>query len=164
MFFKKYGDIVTGIFFSVFSIVMILMAQLLPKSKVMDIGPDFMPTVVGVIMLILSVILLIQSIRSFNSNVESLKDYKDESDYKRMIMSLILCLFYVYLLQPVGFIITTFVYLILQITVLAPDENRSKKDIIKYSIISLIFTLAVFFLFRYGFVIVLPAGIFTISI
>ncbi|XME03060.1 tripartite tricarboxylate transporter TctB family protein [Lachnospiraceae bacterium C1.1] len=164
MFFKKYGDIVTGIFFSVFSIVMILMAQLLPKSKVMDIGPDFMPTVVGVIMLILSVILLIQSIRSFNSNAESLKDYKDESDYKRMIMSLILCLFYVYLLQPVGFIITTFVYLILQITVLAPDENRRKKDIIKYSIISLIFTLAVFFLFRYGFVIVLPAGIFTISI
>ena len=43
MFFKKYGDIVVGVFFMVLSACLIAMAQMLPKSKVMEIGPDFMP-------------------------------------------------------------------------------------------------------------------------
>ncbi len=164
MFFKKYGDIFVGIFFSVFSAAMIIMAKMLPKSKVMAIGPDFMPTVIGVLMLGLSLALLVEAVMHFKQTSAEAADFKDESDYKRVILSLILCLAYVFLLQPVGFIITTVLYLLLQITVLAPDENRTKKDIIHYLIIDVIFTLIVFFLFRYGFLIVLPAGIFTISL
>ena len=46
MFFKKYGDIVVGVFFMVLSAALMIMAQMLPKSQVMDIGPDFMPMVI----------------------------------------------------------------------------------------------------------------------
>ena len=46
--------------------------------------------------------------------------------------------------------------------VLSPDDERDKKHIIILAVIDIIFTMVVFFLFRYGFKIVLPAGIFTI--
>ena len=164
MFFKKYGDIFVSIFFGIFSIVMIVLSMMLPKSKVMDIGPEFMPIVIGILMLVLSGILLIQSIRSFKTVLEECKDYKDDSEYKRVLLSLLLCIAYVFLLAPLGFIISTLLYLGFQIYVLAPDDKRTKRDVVTYVIIDVLFTLVVFFLFRYGFTIVLPAGIFTISI
>ena len=45
MFWKKYDDYITSVFFIGISIAMIILARALPKSKVMAIGPDFMPTV-----------------------------------------------------------------------------------------------------------------------
>ncbi len=158
MFIKKYGDIIVGIFYAVLGIALIIAARMLPKSTVMDIGPDFMPTVVGALILVLSVILLVQAVTELRKNPDKVYE-PDTSDYKRVLLSLILALLYVFLLKPVGFIICTLVYLVGQIYVLAPDDRRTKKDIITYLIIDVVFTLIVYFLFRIGFKIVLPAGI-----
>ena len=87
-----------------------------------------------------------------------------DNDYKRMLISLILILVYVFALKPMGFIVTTLVYLPIQMYVLADAEHRTRKDIIVLLVIDVIFTIAVFFLFRYGFKIVLPQGIFTINL
>jgi len=89
---------------------------------------------------------------------------KEDLDYKRMLTSFMLILVYVYLLQPVGFIITTILYLPFQMYVLAPDDKKTKKDVIQLTVTSVLFTFVVFFLFRYGFKIILPAGIFTINL
>lgn len=166
MFFKKFGDIVVGIFFAVVGAAMIILAKALPKSKVMDIGPDFMPTVIGTVILVLALALLFLSVKNFKMHVKELEasNYKDTSDYKRVILSILLVLVYVLTMKPIGFIITTLVYLFLQMYVLAPEENRTKKDVITLLIIDVVFTFIVFFLFRYGFKIVLPAGIFTINL
>lgn len=165
MFFKKYGDIVISIFFMALSAVMIYAATLLPKSTVMEIGPDFMPTVVGVVTFILSTALLIISLKGHKSRVAEVEaNPPAECDYKRMLISLVLILVYVFALKPVGFIVTTLIYLPIQMYVLADAEHRSKKDIIMLLIIDVVFTFAVFFLFRYGFKIVLPQGIFTINL
>ena len=162
MFFQKYGDLVVGVFYGVLSILVIAAARALPKSKVMEVGPDFMPTVVGVIMLILALILIVQSVRKLMKQSPDTKYAEDNSDYKRVFGSLILALAYVNVLKPVGFILSTLIYLAHQIYVLAPDDARGKKDILRYLLIDVIFTFIVFFLFRYGFKIVLPAGIFTL--
>lgn len=165
MFFKKYGDIVVSIFFMALSAVMIYAAMLLPKSTVMEIGPDFMPTVVGVATLIMSAALLIISLKGLKARAaEAEANPPAQCDYKRMLLSLILILIYVFALKPVGFIITTLVYLPIQMYVLADADHRSKKDIIMLLVIDVVFTIAVFFLFRYGFKIVLPQGIFTINL
>lgn len=165
MFFKKYGDIVVGIFFMCLSSALIVMAMMLPKSKVMDIGPDFMPLCIGSVTLVLAAILTFLSVRDFKTRAAALsaEDLSD-CDYRRVLESIILVLVYVFLLQPVGFILSTMVYLMLQMMVLSPDDGRGKKDIIKLAVINVIFTMIVFFLFRYGFKIVLPAGIFTINL
>lgn len=164
MFIKKYGDFIVSIVFGALGIALIVGAKALPKSKVMEIGPDFMPTVIGGIIVVLSVILLVQTFMKFKKGGAEQEYAKDDSDYKRVALSLILALLYVFLLQKIGFIICTLVYLFCQIFVLAPDERRTKKDLLTYLIIDVVFTFVVFFLFRYGFKIVLPAGIFTINI
>lgn len=165
MFFKKYGDIVVGVFFMILSTALMVMAKMLPKSKVMEIGPDFMPMVIGAVTFILAAILTFLSVKNFKMHQKELEDAViPDCDYKRVLSSIILVLIYVFLLQPVGFIMSTMVYLLLQMLVLSPDDERDAKHIIRLAVIDVVFTLIVFFLFRYGFKIVLPAGIFTINL
>ncbi|MDO5416866.1 MAG: tripartite tricarboxylate transporter TctB family protein [Lachnospiraceae bacterium] len=165
MFFKKYGDMVVSVFFMALSAIMMVMAKMLPKSKVMEIGPDFMPMVIGVVTFVLAAILLFLNVKNFKMHEAELAGaVAEECDYKRVLGSFILVLVYVFMLKPVGFIIMTLVYLFLQMLVLSPDDARGKKQMIQLAVIDVIFTLVVFFLFRYGFKIVLPAGIFTINL
>ena len=163
MFFRKYGDIIVGLFYTALGGFTIYLAKQLPKSRVMKIGPDFMPTVIGSLILILALILLFTSIKNFKRNAAKAESMPaDTSDYKRMLASLVLVVIYVNILAPVGFILSTLGYLFLQILVLAPNGKHKAKDVLLYAVIDVVFVFVVFFLFRYGFKIVLPAGIFTL--
>ena len=122
-----------------------------------------MPTVIGVLILILALMLLFSSIKNFKANAKKAESMPaDTSDYKRVLASLVLVVIYVNILAPVGFILSTLGYLSLQILVLAPDDRRKGKDILTYAVIDVVFVLIVFYLFRYGFKIVLPSGMFTL--
>ena len=165
MFFKKYGDIIVGIFFMAISGTMIKLSHLLPKSKVMKVGPDFVPLIVGYITFALAAALTIISIKNFKARAEKAKTEKiPECDYVRVIESIILMLIYVSFMQQIGFIVATLIFLFLQMLVLSPSNKRTPKEIIRLLIIDVIFVFVVFLLFRYGFKIVLPAGIFTINL
>ncbi|MDW2799279.1 tripartite tricarboxylate transporter TctB family protein [Clostridium boliviensis] len=165
MFIKKYGDIIVGGFFMILSAGMMIMAKMLPKSAIMDIGPDFMPMCIGIVTFALAAVLAFLNIKNLKIRTAEAETMEKENlDYKRMLISFILILVYVYLLHPVGFIVSTILYLPLQMYILAPDDKKKKKDIIQLVIITVIFTFVVFFLFRYGFKIILPAGIFTINL
>jgi putative tricarboxylic transport membrane protein len=163
MFWKKYGDYVTSCFFILISIGMYMMAVALPKSKIMSIGPDFMPKLVSTVTGALAVLLLVKTIyKSRKNGSATAEESPEDCDYKKMLSSLILILIYVFIFQPAGFILATMLYLICQFIVLAPPPERTKKKIIGLVIIDVVFTLVVFYLFRYGFEIVLPAGLLSI--
>lgn len=165
MFFKKYGDIVVGVFFMALSACMMVAAKMLPKSKVMEIGPDFMPMCIGVVTFVLAAVLTFLNIKNMKMRAAEIDVASiAECDYKRVLSSIILVLIYVFTLKPIGFLVTTVIYLMLQMLVLSPDDKRDKKSVIQLAVINVVFTLVVFFLFRYGFKIVLPAGIFTINL
>lgn len=165
MFIKKYGDIIVGVFFMLLSAAMLVMAKMLPKSTVMDIGPDFMPMCIGVMTFVLAAALVFLNIKNMKIYVAQAEaEGPEKADYKRVLTSFIIILVYVFVLKSVGFIINTLVYLPVQMFILAPEERRGKKDVIQLLITDVLFTFVVFFLFRYGFKIVLPAGIFTINL
>ena len=165
MFIKKYGDIIVGVFFMLLSAAMLVMAKMLPKSTVMDIGPDFMPMCIGVMTFVLAAALVFLNIKNMKIYVAQAEaEGPEKADYKRVLTSYIIILVYVFVLKSVGFIISTLVYLPVQMFILAPEERRGKKDVIQLLITDVLFTFVVFFLFRYGFKIVLPAGIFTINL
>ena len=165
MFIKKYGDIIVGVFFMLLSAAMLVMAKMLPKSTVMDIGPDFMPMCIGVMTFVLAAALVFLNIKNMKIYVAQAEaEGPEKADYKRVLTSFIIILVYVFVLKSVGFIISTLVYLPVQMFILAPEERRGKKDVIPLLITDVLFTFVVFFLFRYGFKIVLPAGIFTINL
>ncbi len=165
MFIKKYGDIIVSVFFMLLSAAMMAMAKMLPKSTIMEVGPDFMPMCIGTMTFVLAAALLILSVRTLKLRVAQAEaEGPEQLDYKRVLTSFIIILIYVFLLKPVGFIISTIVYLPIQMFILAPADKRGKKDMIQLLVIDIIFTFIVFFLFRYGFKIILPAGIFTINL
>ena len=165
MFIKKYGDIIVGVLFMLLSAAMMVMAKMLPKSTVMDIGPDFMPMCIGVMTFVLAAALVLLNIKNMKIYVAQAEaEGPEKADYKRVLTSFIIILVYVFVLKSVGFIISTLVYLPVQMFILAPEERRGKKDVIQLLITDVLFTFVVFFLFRYGFKIVLPAGIFTINL
>ncbi|MGL5433871.1 MAG: tripartite tricarboxylate transporter TctB family protein [Lachnospiraceae bacterium] len=165
MFFKKYGDIVVSTFYVILAAAIIIMARMLPVSTVTSLGPDFMPTVIGVVTLILALVLLVRSIKEFkNPNAKTAEEEEEDADYKRVISSFIVVVAYVMILKPIGFIISTIVYLPIQMFILSPEEGRNGQSAVKLTLLSVIFTLVVFFLFRYGFKIILPSGIFTINL
>ena len=165
MFIKKYGDIIVGVFFMLLSAAMMVMAKMLPKSTVMDIGPDFMPMCIGVMTFVLAAALVLLNIKNMKIYVAQAEaEGPEKADYKKVLTSFIIILVYVFVLKSVGFIISTLVYLPVQMFILAPEERRGKKDVIQLLITDVLFTFVVFFLFRYGFKIVLPAGIFTINL
>lgn len=162
MFFKKYGDIIVSVFYIILASAITVMARMLPKSTVMEIGPDFMPSVIGCVTLILAVWLLVVSLKNFKTNlVLAEKAEIEESDYKRVLSSFIVILVYVMILKPIGFMISTIIYLPIQMFILSPTAKRDGKSFMKLTLLSLIFTMVVFSLFRYGFKIILPSGIFT---
>ena len=165
MFIKKYGDIIVGVFFMLLSAAMLVMAKMLPKSTVMDIGPDFMPMCIGVMTFVLAADLVFLNIKNMKIYVAQAEaEGPEKADYKRVLTSFIIILVYVFVLKSVGFIISTLVYLPVQMFILAPEERRGKKNVIQLLLTDVLFTFVVFFLFRYGFKIVLPAGIFTINL
>ena len=162
---KKYGDIIVGVFFMLLSAAMLVMAKMLPKSTVMDIGPDFMPMCIGVMTFVLAAALVFLNIKNMKIYVAQAEaEGPEKADYKRVLTSFIIILVYVFVLKSVGFIISTLVYLPVQMFILAPEERRGKKNVIQLLLTDVLFTFVVFFLFRYGFKIVLPAGIFTINL
>ena len=165
MFIKKYGDIIVGVFFMLLSAAMLVMAKMLPKSTVMDIGPDFMPMCIGVMTFVLAAALVFLNIKNMKIYVAQAEaEGPEKADYKRVLTSFIIILVYVFVLKSVGFIISTLVYLPVQMFILAPEERRGKKNVIQLLLTDVLFTFVVFFLFRYGYKIVLPAGIFTINL
>ena len=165
MFIKKYGDIIVGVFFMLLYAAMLVMAKMLPKSKVMDIGPDFMPMCIGVMTFVLAAALVFLNIKNMKIYVAQAEaEGPEKADYKRVLTSFIIILVSVFVLKSVGFIISTLVYLPVQMFILAPEERRGKKNVIQLLLTDVLFTFVVFFLFRYGFKIVLPAGIFTINL
>lgn len=147
------------------SAAMLVMAKMLPKSTVMDIGPDFMPMCIGVMTFVLAAALVFLNIKNMKIYVAQAEaEGPEKADYKRVLTSFIIILVYVFVLKSVGFIISTLVYLPVQMFILAPEERRGKKNVIQLLLTDVLFTFVVFFLFRYGFKIVLPAGIFTINL
>lgn len=128
MFIKKYGDIIVGVFFMLLSAAMLVMAKMLPKSTVMDIGPDFMPMCIGVMTFVLAAALVFLNIKNMKIYVAQAEaEGPEKADYKRVLTSFIIILVYVFVLKSVGFIISTLVYLPVQMFILAPEERRGKR-------------------------------------
>ena len=124
-----------------------------------------MPMCIGVMTFVLAAALVFLNIKNMKIYVaEAEAEGPEKADYKRVLTSFIIILVYVFVLKSVGFIISTLVYLPVQMFILAPEERRGKKNVIQLLLTDVLFTFVVFFLFRYGFKIVLPAGIFTINL
>ncbi|HZJ88019.1 MAG TPA: tripartite tricarboxylate transporter TctB family protein [Sphaerochaeta sp.] len=135
---KKANFIVSGVF-AAFALVVIIIASGYPPSKHGVPGPGVFPTIIAVLILISAVVLFLQTLRmpTVSDDVIDLKSRSIINVYVTMA-GLIL---YIALLPTIGFIVSTSAMLIVYI------KWFSRRPLWKCALISVLFTLAIFFLF-----------------
>jgi len=164
---KLNKDLFASAFFIVFSIVMYIASNSIIKLTVSKVGADFVPKLVAIGMLILSVFYLIQSIKKqirlkhevdTNASVEKENDTEEKKKISPLsvLATVGLLVLYIVLLPYIGFLITTTVYLFFQMYLLAAKTERK---IPLFVVISIITSVFIYFIFKYVFYLMLPAGI-----
>lgn len=161
---KKYRDAMIG------GIIVLLAAALFLASLTVQslalnlIKADFFPKLDAALLGILGLILLGDGLRKAKRQLpeepaEQAVNKGLTPGTRCMLETLALIAVYIFLLEPVGFMLSTFVYLVAQMLVLADDGHRRKKDLLLFIIISLVVAVGVYMLFTRVFYLMLPRGI-----
>ena len=161
MFVRKYGDLITGIFFlllSAFYFSQIGTIQIIDSGS---LDAAFVPKIVAGAMFILSICMIVMSSIKIKREVAVFSDQEAETtpntSWKSIIMTAVLLVVYVALFQKVGFLITTAIYLFLQLLILAPE--RKPKQIILFAVSSVIGAIVLQYIFVHLLYVMLPEGI-----
>ena len=159
---------------AIFSIVMLIIFALIIyftkdiKLLVVNTTVDarFWPKVCGIVGIILSLVLFVQSIIEGTTLAKKKKAglLQPEpaaallsGERVRPLVTLLLMTLYIAGLEKFGFLLMTFLYLFFQFLLLSDKENRSIPILL---LIDVSFTIAVYLLFRYVFQMILPTGTF----
>lgn len=125
---------------------------IVPMMDTRDLGSGFMPKVVGISLMAVSLIKLVVAFISKDNYVTQ----KSDADTFGGLMTIGALLFYVAAFEFVGFILATILYLFVQMLILSDSTNRNLK---LFAAISVGTALAVYGLFVYVFDKPLPTGL-----
>lgn len=119
------------------------------------------PTICAVVLAFLSLCLIIQSIRGMRKAPEPTKEEleAEKNERKRLLnvlAAVILVTLSILLLEPVGYLIVTPIFLFALIMLITPKCVRKP---VKFAILSIVTAVVVYIVFRYAFSVQLPMGI-----
>ena len=150
----KKQHIISSIIFLIISGVAFFACYSQLGETTLAIHPYMMPTLTSGLMTVLCILRLIVGLRMPPDTPSKAKKRLVEVPMKSLLtMGLIIV--YAVLMKSVGFIITTFVYMMAQMLIL----REGKKNWLLMVIISLVMSVGIYFLFTRVFNIMLPAGI-----
>lgn len=148
----KKKNIITSVLFLTFGAFVFWQSMGIKHVMNNDVGSAFFPKVISVAMMVVALIRLIMAVREKET---APKD--SDSDVKGGFMTILLLCSYVLAFQPVGFIISTVVFLFCEMLVLTPKEKRNLPLIGGLSVIA---PIAIYALFVYAINTPLPKGLF----
>lgn len=154
MLLKKYGNLLAGLLFLAFAIVYASQIPAIKITRVSLINSAYYPKILAAALLTLSVAQIVSALAGMKkaNNSEAAAEKKD---YTAVLLTLLLAFVYVALLEPAGFLISSTVYIFCQIIVMCPKAEIKPA---KFALISVIASAAVYFIFRNGLSLMLPAG------
>ena len=160
MSFKRCKDLILGVVMLLFSGFYLYYAQQIktrPKLTPGYASAKIMPILLGVLLAILSVILIIQGIRKMKKDGGRDKaEAASKNDLMPVALTFAVIIFYILIMQPLGFCLSTVIFLFLQMLILSPKEKR---NCLLFAVVALVFTSIVFVAFRVGLQQLLPRGI-----
>ncbi len=138
---EKIKEIICSVIFAVFGGCMYLEASKIRPVMEKDLGSGFFPKIVGLSILLVAVIQLIQTIKR-----EPPKDKNQDADEdtKGGLFTIAAIVGYTILYDLLGFILSTVLYLFVQICILSNRGNRNYK---LFAAISLITPIIIYGLF-----------------
>lgn len=150
---KKVKEILISVVFMLVGIFIYLQAMNIEPLMKNELGSGYFPKVVAGTMIVLSILNLFLNLKKTHIEDEN----NTKSDLFGGLSTIALIGIYSLLYQKVGFLIGTSLYLFLQILILAPKEKR---NIMLFAIISVVFSVFVYYLFTRIINMPLPKGIF----
>lgn len=155
---NKHIDIVSGITWIIVAIIgLMLSTQIVQRASTQGtVGPAFIPRVVCILIMISGAAVLIGGVYGVkNGNAEVGSFPEDRKEITAVIVTMLACIVYSVLVGPLGFVISSALFLIFQISYF--DLNW-KKHLVRTIVISVPTAVIVFAIFRYGFSLTLPTG------
>ncbi|WP_050183091.1 tripartite tricarboxylate transporter TctB family protein [Domibacillus robiginosus] len=130
--FDRYASIIfllIGVFFIVES------RKIAATSYGSNVGPDIFPIGLGILLILLSIKLFIEALKSKQETGG------EKPDYKRFFIIFAAAVLYVVLLEPLGYVITTFLFLLIGFQVL------ERGGWLKSIVIAAAFSFGVYYIF-----------------
>ena len=158
MSFKKCKDLILGVFMLVLSGLYLFFAQQIktkPKLTPSYASDRIMPTILGILLAILSIILIVQGMKRLKAPDDGGAAKADRADTIAVILTFAVIIGYIIILPMLGFCLSTVIYLFLQMLILAPPDKR---NYLLFAIVAVVFTIFVFVAFRIGLQQLLPRG------
>ncbi|MBR1407343.1 MAG: tripartite tricarboxylate transporter TctB family protein [Clostridia bacterium] len=160
MSFKKCKDLILGIVMLLLSGGYLFYARQIktrPKLTPGYASAQIMPTLLGVLLAILSVLCIIQGVRNMKKQeTEGNAKKVDRGDLMAVLLTFAVIVGYVIILPMAGFCLATVIYLFLQMIILSPADKRNYG---LFCIVAVAFTAIVFIAFRIGLQQLLPRGV-----
>lgn len=147
-------DISCAVLFLVFGVFMFF--QALPIEPIMgkDLGSGFVPKIIAGAIIVIALVKL--ALVLFSKEKET--KLKNDDDMMGGLLTVAALLVYMSIFKSVGFILSTALYLFVQITILSDEKNR---NLPLFGVISVVAPLAIYALFVYAIKMPLPTGIFS---
>jgi putative tricarboxylic transport membrane protein len=129
-----------------------------------QVGPAFMPQIIAALIALMSIAIIIEGYRKVKSGPEGgqaeegedAEGHAKDVSYRPVIQSFVLMAIYVAIMPIVGFLITTIVYMFLQMMILSSKPERRW---LLFAVISIAATSIIYYMFRNVFYIMLPTGL-----
>lgn len=165
----KYDDVFSGFFLLAVSVVMYIATFSFEALTTTFVGPAFMPQIISVAIGIFSILIIVNGFRKSRAEkqeepipdpVTEVHDDKmtpgEKDSYKPVLMTLGLMVAYVFLIPIVGFLITTILYIFLQMMILS---HKTTRKIWLFALVSIVSSVLIYYVFRNVFYVMLPTGI-----
>ncbi|WLG95809.1 tripartite tricarboxylate transporter TctB family protein [Pseudomonas sp. FP198] len=150
----KRNELIAGLAMLGAGVAYLILTMNLPRRGTIDAA--FVPWVLAVALCLLGALQL-WAWRKLPDKSAEPSEKPEAIDYPTVIKSVALVLLYTALMQPVGFLITTALYLYAQFIVLTPADEKVKH--LRYTLIAVVSAVLIFYIFRHGFDLLLPVGL-----
>lgn len=152
---NKIRDIICSVIMLAFGALMIVEAKDIPnKLAGKDVGSAYVPTFIGICILVVAVSKLVLAIT--NKKPSANQKIKWTQDALGGFGTIALMAAYMLAIEPIGFIVSSVVYLFVQMMILSDKTNRKP---VLFAIIAVALPVAVEALFVYAIKMPLPVGI-----
>ena len=151
---NKQRNLLTSVLFLIFGVFMFIQSQGVKHKIASDVGSGYVPAFIAGCLIVVSVSKLIITLTRKDPADNVVK--KSDSSTKGGIVTILIMLAYMLAFEPVGFIVSSILFLFALMNWFANNENR---NIPLFGVISGVFPVAVSALFTFVSKMPLPKGI-----
>lgn len=151
---NKQRDILCSVVFLLFGAGMLYMSTGIKKMIESDVGSGYVPAFIGICIMVVAGAKLILTLMD-KSDAANKKE-KNDFDLLGGVGTVAIMAFYVLTFDKLGFLLSSMIYLFVQITLMSNKENRKLG---LFAVISVALPVVVYALFNYVIKMPLPKGI-----